>query len=198
MPKAWKNCKASEDEIKAFIKALTDMATPQSFAYHIGKDLIVNGIQIFKEINASIGDFKSQNYKAFGTDVGTAVRLLILGTEKYKYGTWNKSLGRDIDWAKYLQIFEGIGEGLGIKLIEECISDSETFSSLMVDGIHNLRLKTPMGEARGLYDIAYALTKPLPAAIQACKGTVDEVKQSLRTQLTIIAPNLFSKLMYKL
>ena len=48
LPLAVKNCEGSQAEIAAIVKALAAFSTPQSFAYHIGKDLLINGVNIFK------------------------------------------------------------------------------------------------------------------------------------------------------
>ena len=54
-------------------------SNPVSFAYHIGKDLIVNGVQIYEEINDSVLQYKSSHWNAFGFDVGEALAKLFIG-----------------------------------------------------------------------------------------------------------------------
>ena len=54
-------------------------SNPWSFAYHVGKDLILNGVDIFHEVEDSVTQFESSNYEAFGVDVGEALAKLILG-----------------------------------------------------------------------------------------------------------------------
>lgn len=55
------------------------MSNPWSFAYHVGKDLIVNGVQIFHEVDDSITQFHGKHYYAFGEDIGEALSKLIIG-----------------------------------------------------------------------------------------------------------------------
>jgi len=38
---------------------IATMANPGSFAFHIGKDLLINGRDIYHEINAAVGDWNS-------------------------------------------------------------------------------------------------------------------------------------------
>jgi len=40
--------------------------SPSSFAYHVGKDLWINGQDIFADIEAAITDYESQQWEAFG------------------------------------------------------------------------------------------------------------------------------------
>merc|ERR1712127_506409 len=57
-------------------KKLTEMvaifSSPESFAYHVGKDLLVNGVDIFHEIEGAVTDYKS---KTGSISVRTSERL---------------------------------------------------------------------------------------------------------------------------
>jgi len=47
-----------------------DFSTPMSIIYHVGKDLIFNGVPIYHEIKASIVDWKAGDFRGFGDNVG--------------------------------------------------------------------------------------------------------------------------------
>lgn len=53
--------------------------SPTSFAYHVGKDLVVNGRDIFAEIKTSVTDYQTQNWDDFGYQVGEAAAKTLLG-----------------------------------------------------------------------------------------------------------------------
>jgi len=53
------DCKASVTEIKNLIDMLKNFKSPLSFAYHVGKDLLVNGIQIIKDIEGAVESYKA-------------------------------------------------------------------------------------------------------------------------------------------
>jgi len=36
------------------------MSNPSSFAYHVGKDLLVNGVDIYHEIKTAVNDYKNE------------------------------------------------------------------------------------------------------------------------------------------
>lgn len=69
--------------LKADWKRLSEMAaifsSPSSFAYHVGKDLIINGRQIYSEVNNAITDYHSAQWQDFGYNVGMAAAKLIVG-----------------------------------------------------------------------------------------------------------------------
>ena len=52
--------------LKADWKKLENMAeifsSPQTFAYHVGKDLMVNGKDIFSEIEDAVAQYGKQNW----------------------------------------------------------------------------------------------------------------------------------------
>lgn len=57
------------------------IASPKEFAYHVGKDLLINGKDIFGEVAAAIQDYDDSNWESFGENVGKAAAKTILGEE---------------------------------------------------------------------------------------------------------------------
>ena len=53
--------------------------SPMAFAYHVGQDILVNGVSIFHEIEAATVAWSAKNYEEFGKDVGEALAHLVLG-----------------------------------------------------------------------------------------------------------------------
>lgn len=45
------------------IKSFT---SPMSFVYHVGKDILVNGKDIFTEVSTAVSDYESQNFYDMG------------------------------------------------------------------------------------------------------------------------------------
>merc|ERR1711981_351370 len=70
LPKAVQNCDAAakdvKDEAPKLLRALEALRHPKEFAFHVGKDLIVNHADIFHEVGAAINDYRSQNYEECG------------------------------------------------------------------------------------------------------------------------------------
>lgn len=55
---------------KELTQILNELKSPLSFAFHIGKNLIVNGVDIIQETTTAIHDWNDQNYEDFGVQVG--------------------------------------------------------------------------------------------------------------------------------
>jgi len=86
-------CKAVEADVKEIIAAFKQIHSPASFAYHAGKDLIVNHEDIFHEIEAAIADYKAQKWLDFGVQVGTALHKLIIGVQG-KFQEFEQKFGK--------------------------------------------------------------------------------------------------------
>jgi cathepsin F len=81
LPNALTTCKATVEDVETVINALKQFTSPSKFAYHVGKDLIVNGRNIYTEITTSVSDYKAGNFADFGLQIGTACHQLIIGVE---------------------------------------------------------------------------------------------------------------------
>ena len=68
--------------IKADLTNLEQMARilmhPVTLVYHVGKNLILNGIDIFHKMESAIEAEKAQDYFTFGKYVGEALSELVL------------------------------------------------------------------------------------------------------------------------
>ena len=73
------NIKADWARLEALAAVFT---SPRSFAYHVGKDLIINGKDIYHEISDAIVQYDNQQWEQFGIDVGTAAAKTILGMDE--------------------------------------------------------------------------------------------------------------------
>jgi len=93
LPAALKSCKAVESDVEEIINACKAMVSPESFAFHLGKDLIVNGADIYHEIYAAVGDYKAKNWPDFGVQIGTALHKLIIGAAE-KFVEFERQFGK--------------------------------------------------------------------------------------------------------
>ncbi len=76
---ALRDCKAAEGDIESVIDALKGFKSPWSFVFHVGKDLLVNGVDIFEEISDAVNDWKAQSYRQCGEEIGEALNKLLIG-----------------------------------------------------------------------------------------------------------------------
>ena len=97
------NIKADWSRLEGMVKAFSN---PTSFAYHVGKDLIVNGKDIYGEIKTSITDYQEEKWGEFGYQVGEAAAKVILGDAPVK-------LGPNPNAIKIATILKGVIEAFG-------------------------------------------------------------------------------------
>lgn len=83
-----KDCEAVTADWEKLAKMAAIFASPTSFAYHVGKDLIVNGMDIYHEIDDSIDQYKAGQWFEFGKDIGEASAKLILGEKQPLFLYW--------------------------------------------------------------------------------------------------------------
>jgi len=80
IPTAMTECKAGETEIKNLVDMIKNFKSPMSFAYHVGKDLLVNGVSIYHDIKGAINAYQAKEYEVFGYDIGHALSSIFIGT----------------------------------------------------------------------------------------------------------------------
>ena len=74
-------CKGVKADWEKLEKMAAVMSSPTSFAYHVGKDLLLNGHDIYDDIESGITEYDSQEWEPFGKSVGNALAKLIIGEE---------------------------------------------------------------------------------------------------------------------
>merc|ERR1712226_1057612 len=84
-PVAAAACKATQGELQKLLASLQIMSHPKDFIYHIGEELRVNGVDIYTNMNDSVGHWKKSEYHDFGFSLGTALHLLVIGKENEIY-----------------------------------------------------------------------------------------------------------------
>ena len=96
-------------DLKKLESMIEIFASPMSFIYHVGKDLLVNGVQIYHEIEDATVQYKKGNWEQFGIDLGMATAKTILGEESLQ------QLGHSPKQIKLAQIEQGILKAYGGK-----------------------------------------------------------------------------------
>lgn len=76
------DCSHIKADWEKLAKMISVFDSPTSFAYHVGKDLIVNGKQIYGEITTAVSDYESGNWGDFGYQIGEAAAKTILGEDE--------------------------------------------------------------------------------------------------------------------
>lgn len=80
--KGMSDCTKGKADWKKFAAMISSFNSPASFAYHVGKDLLVNGKSIFNDVNSAITDYKSKDWYDFGVAIGDASAKTLLGQDQ--------------------------------------------------------------------------------------------------------------------
>lgn len=66
VPDAMIDCGQVVNDAKKLKFALLQLRSPLRFAYHVGIDLVINGMNIYNEVNQAIADYKDDDFLAMG------------------------------------------------------------------------------------------------------------------------------------
>jgi len=78
IPTAVNDCKAITQDLSKLAKMAEVFAHPLSLIYHVGKNLILNGVDIFKKIANALIAYGAKDYYTFGMYVGEAMDTVFL------------------------------------------------------------------------------------------------------------------------
>jgi hypothetical protein len=113
---AAKDCASIPSDVKKMEDIVKNFNSPAAFAWHVGKDLLVNGKDIYNDINSGISDFHSKNWNHFGQDIGNAASKILLGAAEEKMNDQQKRVA---------EILQGVSKEANFKFdlldLLECI-----------------------------------------------------------------------------
>jgi hypothetical protein len=119
-----KDCSSLKADWSKLEQMVEILNSPTSIAYHVGKDLLVNGQDIFHELETAVTDYEAANWTDFGYQVGEAASKTIIGVKPPKTEEQIK-----LDRIMLEQIVEGVLRGSlhaeGFDDINHCITDAE-------------------------------------------------------------------------
>jgi len=78
-----KNCDSatSEREIKILESMLKNFENPKSLAVKAGNNIVVNGMDVYKEMSAAYTNYMAGDFEGFGRDIGIALALIFIGAD---------------------------------------------------------------------------------------------------------------------
>lgn len=82
-----------DEELEIITNMLKQFKNPKEVAYKVGQNLMVNGVDIYKELSAAYTSYYAKEYEAFGKDVGIAVALTFIGSVQPKGDVRNSMMG---------------------------------------------------------------------------------------------------------
>ena len=81
LAKGIKDCDkdVSAREIEIFYKMIESFKDPRSLALAAGKNMVLNGVEIYHEMSAAYTNYKVGEYEGFGRDIGVTMALVFIG-----------------------------------------------------------------------------------------------------------------------
>ncbi|CAD7941288.1 unnamed protein product [Amoebophrya sp. A120] len=143
LPSAVKECKGTYDQVQAVLESIASFASPTSFAYHVGKELLVNGVDIFENIKTAVTSWQQEDYHFFGVSVGHALKDVILGVK--------------LDPEDAVSLMQGVVSGLtDTEVTATCVSSSEKLVQDLQKIANALEKNTRAGMAEAMYEMQAA------------------------------------------
>jgi len=104
-----KDCSHLKADWAKLAKMSAIFSNPETFAYHVGKDLLINGVQIYGEISTAVEDYEKAQWGDFGYNIGEAAAKTLIG------GQSHLQLTAEDDKMKDAQIMQGVLSAFGGK-----------------------------------------------------------------------------------
>jgi hypothetical protein len=161
LPTAIQDCQGAYEDVLLLWNALQQYENPKSFIYNAGKNLLINGVDIYDELSNATTNYINGEWFYYGYDIGMALATIVWGSNS------SISLGNDAqNILAFAQGFlEGIASAENWEAIQNCISTSETILLELSWAYNNFTLETPPAVLEGLVALGQA-AEIIPNAVQ--------------------------------
>lgn len=177
LPDAMTQCGLAEAQIQRIYDLLKSFTSPLSFAYHVGKDLIVNGVQIYHDIENLISAYHANNWNAVGYSAGHALAEILIGTTAMRVSA-RTSVSMDLQTIE--EIFVGVLKGIEVEAnltaIEHCLTDVTSAGSDFVQAIEDF-MKEDVDDVKAGLKLLGEAIELLPDAMTQCQEAVQDAER---------------------
>lgn len=184
LPTAIQLCQGAESDVVLLLNALQQYQNPKSFIWNAGKNLLINGVDIFSEFSNATFNYQTGNWYYYGYDVGLMLATIVWGN--------NVTIGNDA--ANVLAFAEGFLEGIGAEQnwpeIKECIDTSEQITVLLEEAFLNFTKETPSSVLAGIVALGDA-AQIIPDAVKECNATVKDIQAIIKAIKAFQSPASF-------
>jgi hypothetical protein len=169
LPSAIKECVPASVEFASVVeRAALAWAHPLSLLYHVGENIVFNGVVIFADISKAMADYETGNWFGFGFEIGQAAFKVIYVPPK--------TVGPPTDAQSEL-IVNGIFKGLGQKTTCSGLPLSAEYWG---NAVSELKTKTFAGVKNGLTQVANGLNTVLPGLKNCVDGeTITQIQNAV-------------------
>ena len=148
-----KDCGSGVSGIENLVHMAEGFASPWSFAYHVGKDLLVNGVEIFHEVEDAVDQYEAGNFEGFGEDIGKALAQVFVGEARTGYM---------LATADVEAILLGIVDGALTQSLPDfgtCLTDIETTAADIETAVKDFEKETFNGVKDGIEMVGTVVTQ---------------------------------------
>lgn len=155
MPQAVKDCESIKDSMGKIAKMAEIFAHPWSLVWQVGKNLFVNGADIFGKISLAMQSYQSAQYYEFGKNLGEALsevffnqtnqeavkRVIDVQAYDFLYGFFSGFKTLEVDMQALYNNINGRGLmvwGPVQKLMTTIVQNNGTFSKMFWIQIHEV------------------------------------------------------------
>jgi len=177
LPDAMTQCGAAESQIKKLYELLASFKSPISFAFHVGKDLIVNGVQIYHDIENVIGAFHAGNWNQIGYYSGHALAEIIIGKAlRTRMNLESVTIDLQVIEEIFIGVLQGIEVEANLTAIEKCLTDVATAGGDFVEAVQDFMKEDTEDVKAGLKLLGEAI-ELLPDAMTQCQEAVTDAER---------------------
>lgn len=132
------DCKGVVGDFKKLGELAVVFSNPESVVWHIGKDLIVHGVDIWHECSAAVTAIESQprQYYNFGFNIGKAAAQIIIGEE----GEMALSHVRKTQAAEVLQgMMKPYGGNFNLENLLLCVYEEDQAALILYEAVQTFK-----------------------------------------------------------
>lgn len=121
-------CHRAPADLKKIISALSALSNPQTFFVKVGKNIIVNGHEIFKEVGLAIKAEQNNDFEAMGDAIGIILSKMLVGETHVFNFNETKELTAVLDKSAVNDICVAYSSSMEMVPVSSCSSCSTNIS----------------------------------------------------------------------
>jgi len=192
MGSAVEQCGATADQVSKVYAALRAFRNPLTFFYRAGKNLMLNGKEIYNELEAAADNYFSRQYRPFGYEIGLAMHKVVLGFDRL-----HREVAHDpIELAPQdaVDVVLGLAQGFSFGEVDiepECVNDAQELWFDIERAFSYFSQLDEKDAIRGLQDLSKAM-EIVHDALRDCKASEDHLKALMQSIAMIRNPINFA------
>ena len=129
---AMKDCSGIKADWDKLEKIAKTFSSPKSFIWHVGGDIIHNGVKITTEIKSAIADYQTEKWYDFGFKCGEAASDVFIGTPKEFLQLDEQESAKKEMVAQFFQgFYSAFGYHFNLLDLLECVNQEDEAALLL-------------------------------------------------------------------